>query len=75
MMILAIYNDNERRLEVVSDENMLDEYESELDCMGYAVYEFTSMQKIFDANANKTCGMERYTIYELMDFAKENSLI
>lgn len=75
MIILAIYNDTEKRLEIIDDENILDDYEAQLSCKGYLVYEFSNMQKIFDANANKICGMERYTICELMDFAKENSLI
>lgn len=67
-MILAIYNENERRLELVNDENVLDEYETELAHERYTVYEFSNMQKVFDAKVNKTVGMERYTINELMSF-------
>ena len=75
MTILAIYNDAERRLEMINDENILDEYETELAYKGYTVFEFGSMQKVFDANANKVLGIGKYTIKELMDFANKNNLL
>ena len=75
MTILAIYNDTERRLEIIDNENILDEYETELSYKGYAVFEFSNMQKIFDANATKTLGMGEYKLNDLINFARENNLL
>lgn len=75
MTILAIYNDTERKLEIINNENILDEYETELSCKGYTVFEFSSMQKIFDANANKVLGMGEYKLNDLINFARKNNLL
>lgn len=75
MTILAIYNDTERRLEMINDENIMDEYGTELAYEGYSTSEFSSMQKVFDANANKVPGIGKYTIKELIDFATKNNLL
>ena len=38
-------------------------------------FEFSNMQKIFDANANKALGMGEYKLNDLINFARENNLL